>query len=84
MTRKRQVFLILVLAFIAVGRPFQNASAISIEQGSRRTANVERPAVYVARVLSVSAKGAESGLALAGGARARSRPSPAVRCRARR
>ena len=54
------VFLILILALPAVGRPFQNASAISTEQGSRRTANGERPAVYVARVLSVSAEGRDA------------------------
>ena len=57
---KRQVFLVLTLALPAVGRPFQNASGISTEQGSRRTANVERPAVYVARVLSVSAEGRDA------------------------
>jgi hypothetical protein len=56
MTWKRQVFLILILALLAVGRPFQNASAVSIEEGSRRPAKVQRPAVYVARVLSVSAE----------------------------
>jgi hypothetical protein len=57
---KRQVFLVLTLALLAVGRPFQHASGISTEQGSRRTANVERPAVYVARALSVSAEGREA------------------------
>ena len=60
MTWKRQMFLILILALLAVGRPFQNASAISTERGSRQTANVERPAVYVARVLSVSAEGRDA------------------------
>src|SRR5688500_3020804 len=60
MTWKRQVFLILVSALLVVGRPFQNASAISTDQGSRRTANVERPAVYVARVLSVSVEGRDA------------------------
>jgi hypothetical protein len=57
---QRQVFLVLTLALLAVGRPFQNASGISTAQGSRFTANVERPAVYVARVLSVSAEGREA------------------------
>lgn len=51
------MFLILTLALLGVGRPFLNASRISIERDSRQTANVERPAVYVARVLSVSAEG---------------------------
>ena len=60
MTWKRQGYLIVILALLAVGRFFQNASAISTEQGSRRTANVERPAVYVARVLSVSAEGRDA------------------------
>ena len=57
---KRQVFLVLTLALLAVGRSLQNASGISTEQGSRRSANVERPAVYVARVLSVSAEGRDA------------------------
>jgi hypothetical protein len=38
----------------------QNASGISTEQGPRRTANVERPAIYVARVISVSAEGRDA------------------------
>jgi hypothetical protein len=57
---KRQVFLVLTLALLAVGRPLQNASGIGTERGSRRAANVERPAVYVARVLSVSAEGRDA------------------------
>jgi hypothetical protein len=57
---RRQVFLVLTLALLAVGRPWQNASGISTEQGPRRTANVERPAIYVARVVSVSAEGRDA------------------------
>jgi hypothetical protein len=57
---KRQVFLVLTLALLAVGRPVQNASGISTEQPSRQSANVERPAVYVARVISVSADGRDA------------------------
>ena len=57
---KRQLFLVLTVALLVLGRPLQNASGISTEQGSRRTANVERPAVYVARVLSVSVQGRDA------------------------
>jgi hypothetical protein len=53
---KRQVFLVLTFALLAVGPLLQHASGITTERGSQRTANVDRPAVYVARVLSVSAE----------------------------
>ena len=49
MKRKRQVFLVLTLALLAVGRPSPS-----------QTVNVERPAVYVARMLSVSAAGRDA------------------------
>lgn len=54
--RKRQVLLVLTLPLLAVCRPFPSGSGFSAQGGSRRTAHAEPPAVYVARVLSVSAE----------------------------
>lgn len=57
MNWKRQVCPVLTVALLAVGGSFPSASGVNTEQDSRRTVNVERPAVYVARVLSVRAEG---------------------------
>ena len=57
---RRQKLLVLALALLAIGRPYESSGGGRIEQDPRKPDNAEIPAVYVARVLSMSAAGRDA------------------------
>ena len=57
---QRQMLLVPALALLAIGRPYESSGGGKIERDPGQPDNVEIPAVYVARVLSVSAAGRDA------------------------